>query len=50
MAGGIRGAISTVLGDSKLVQASRSDKMRQFAGLFLAKIVGNEQFERFDTF
>lgn len=52
MASGIvRGAISTVLGDPKLVQSSRSDKMRQFGGLFLAKIVENDdQIDLFDTF
>jgi hypothetical protein len=66
MASGIvRGAISTVLGDPKgvssrrryalgdpkLVQSSRSDEMRQFGGLFLAKIVENDdQIDLFDTF
>ena len=49
--GVVRGAISTVLGDPKLVQASRSDKMREFGELFLAKIAENdEQIELFDTF
>ena len=44
MASGIvRGAISTVLGDPKLVQASKSDKMRQFGELFLAKIVEHDE-------
>ena len=49
--GVVRGAISTVLGDPKLVQSSRSDKMRQFGGLFMAKIVeDDDQIDLFDTF
>ena len=48
MASGIvKGAISTVLGDPKLVQSSRSDKMRQFGELFLAKMVKNDQIVLF---
>ena len=52
MASGIvRGAISTVLDDPKLIQSSITDKMRQFGKLFLAKIVENDkQIELFDTF
>ena len=44
MASGIvRGAISTVLGDPKLVQVSRSNKMRQFGELSLVKIVEHDE-------
>ena len=49
--GVVRGAISTVLRDPKLVQSSRSDKMRQFGGRFMAKIVeDDDQIDLFDIF
>ena len=49
--GVVRGAISTVLDDPKLVQSSRTDEMRQFGKNFLAKVVENDkQIELFDTF
>ena len=49
--GVVRGAISTVLGDPKLVQSRRSDKMKQFGEVFLAKVLENDkQIELFDAF
>ena len=49
--GVVRGAISTVLDDEKLVQSARTDAMRQFGKNLLAKVMdGDQEMEIFDKF
>ena len=49
--GVVRGAISTVLDDEKLVQSARTDAMRQFGRNLLAKVMdGDQELEIFDNF
>ena len=51
MAGGIvRGAMSAVLDDKKLVTSTRSDEMRKFGRKVLKSVEGDNEMQVFDEF